>query len=262
VDRDVTEKKEIEDRLLKSEKFAAIGELATMVAHDLRNPLQSIATSIYYLKKSTEQIGNENINAILQRIEDSVGYSEKIIKDLLDYSATFKLELTETDPKSLFKLSLSEIVVPAKIKIINKTHGKPKVLVDFNRFRRLIVNLVLNAFESMPNGGTMTIISSARNDSLELRIMDTGTGIPKEKMEKLWTPFVTTKAKGMGLGLPICKRIVEAHKGEILVETENGKGTTFVIRIPIMASGNENLAFFVEENPTILAEKNKKIKQI
>jgi len=93
----------------------------------------------------------------------------------------------------------------------------------------------------MPDGGTLTITSRQVKDSIEFSFTDTGTGIPKEKMEKLWTPFVTTKAKGMGLGLPICKRIVEAHNGQMLVETEKDRGTTFTISIPIMKPERNNV---------------------
>jgi signal transduction histidine kinase len=99
----------------------------------------------------------------------------------------------------------------------------------------------------MPKGGTLTIVSKERNSGLELIFEDTGTGIPKGKMEKLWTPFVTTKAKGMGLGLPICKRIVEAHGGQILVDSETGKGTTFTLVLPTKAPEKNNVEFLVRE---------------
>ena len=250
VDRDITEKQEMEERLLKSERLAAIGELATMVAHDLRNPLQAVSAAAYYVKKATKQLGNEQVASMLQRIEDSVKYSEKIVRDLLDFSANIKLELSETDPHSIVNQALSRLILPANIEVVDRTQNKPKSRLDVDRISRVIVNLVTNAFDAMPDGGKLTVVSKEVNGSLELSFADTGSGIPKEKMERLWTPFVTTKAKGMGLGLPISKRIVESHGGQIIVDSENGKGTMFTVVIPIKASGKTNAEFYINEDET------------
>jgi PAS domain S-box-containing protein len=247
VDRDVTEKKGMEARLLKSDRFAAIGELATMVAHDLRNPLQGIAAAVHYVRRATQQIENEKMAAALQGIEDSVKYSDKIIRDLLDFSTNIRLEIEETDPHSIVSQALSGIVVPEKVEVIDRSQNKPKVYVDLGRIRRVIVNLVANAFEAMPDGGTLTIVSRQKDGNLELSLTDTGAGIPKEKMQRLWTPFVTTKAKGIGLGLPISKRIVEAHGGQISVYSKNGKGTAFTLVLPIVHSEKNSVEFLVDD---------------
>lgn len=247
VDRDVTDKKEMEERLLKSERFAAIGELATMVAHDLRNPLQGIANALYFVKRTAQKTGDDKTIVMVQRIDDAVKYSEKIIRDLLDYSADIKLEIVETDPHSIVNRVLKGIVVPDRIELINRTQNNPKVYVDFEKIRLVIVNLVTNAFDAMPSSGTLTIISEQKEDNLELSVSDNGFGIPVEKLERLWYPFFTTKAKGMGLGLPICKRIVEAHGGQILVESETGKGTTFKLELPIKVPEKNDVEFFVRE---------------
>ena len=231
---DITERKQMEERLLKSERLAAIGELATMVAHDLRNPLQGIATAVYSAKKITQSAGNEKMNIVLKLIDDSVRCSDKIIRDLLDFSvADLKLEISETNPNTLVNKALSGIPLPRGIELIDRTQKEPRIYVDCDKMIRVITNLVINAFDAMTLGGTLTILSREENGNLSLSITDTGKGIPKEKMNKLWTPFVTTKARGMGLGLPICKRIIEAHRGQILVQTESGKGTTFTILVPI-----------------------------
>jgi signal transduction histidine kinase len=252
---DISERKQMEERLLKSERLAAIGELATMVAHDLRNPLQGIAASIHFVKKATEQNRTEKMSIVLQRIQDSIRYSEKIIRDLLDYSANLKIEYDESNPHLLVQQSLCGIVIPARIEVVDLTQENPKLHVDIEGIKRVIVNLVTNAIEAMPEGGTLTIACKENQDKVQLSFADTGTGIPLEKINKLWTPFVTTKAKGMGLGLPICKRIVEGHKGEINVETENGKGTTFTITIPKKAPEKENFEFIVKEPSVIFLEK-------
>jgi len=148
VDRDVTERKKMEEKLLKSERLAAIGGLATMVAHDLRNPLQGISYATHYIKKSTEKSGNEKMAAMLQLIDDDIKYSEKIIRDLLDFSAEYKLEFVETDPKSLVCRILTGLVVPEKVRVIDATQDEPKIYVDTSRLKRVIVNLVSNAFDA------------------------------------------------------------------------------------------------------------------
>ena len=250
--RDVTERKKMQESLISSERLAAVGRLATMVAHDLRNPLQGITTAVYFMKRTTQQSGDEKTTATLKSIDDAVKYSEKIVRDLLDYTGDKKLDITETDPHSIINQSLSGIIIPERIELIDRTQIKPKVYVDLDRIKRVIMNLVTNAFDAMPNGGTLTITSKEKNGSLELSISDTGSGIPKEKMDKLWTPFVTTKAKGMGLGLPISKRIIEEHSGQILVDSENGKGTTFTLVIPIFIPEKETLEFSVNTGQSIL----------
>ncbi len=245
---DLTERKEMEEKLIKTEKLAAIGELATMVAHDLRNPLQGITIGIDFIKSLTQQNCDSKIKSVLERINDSVQYSEKIIKDLLDFSATIQPERVETEPSKLIKQSLSELVIPAHIKLIDRTEETPVFFADPEKMKRVILNLVNNAFEAMPLGGTLIISSQKYTAGVEISFRDTGIGIPERKMEKLWTPFVTTKAKGMGLGLPICKRIIEAHKGEIIVETEKGKGTCFTIRLPIGAFDKRSCDFFINDS--------------
>jgi signal transduction histidine kinase len=106
-------------------------------------------------------------------------------------------------------------------------------MVDMEKMKRVCVNLIKNAVDAMPKGGKLTIKSNTMDDQLEMVFIDTGIGITKEVLQKLWSPLFTTKAKGMGFGLPICKRVVEAHDGSISVESTVGKGTTFTVTIPI-----------------------------
>jgi two-component system sporulation sensor kinase C len=113
------------------------------------------------------------------------------------------------------------------------TGNKPKIRVDVEKVRRVFVNLIRNAVEAMPKGGKITIKSRAEGENLEMTFSDTGIGMSKATLEKLWTPLFTTKAKGMGFGLAICKRFVEAHGGSISVKSALGKGTTFTVTIPI-----------------------------
>jgi PAS domain S-box-containing protein len=254
VSRDFTEKKELEKRLLKAERFAAIGELSTIVAHDLRNPLQGISNVVHYLKKPSKDVANERLASVIPFIEEALKQADKIVRELLDYSADIRLDLKESDPKSIVMQALSGMSVPDNIRVIQKIEVMSKIRVDPDKIRRVIVNLVSNAFDAMPKGGILTIGSREAKGCLELIIADNGTGIPDEKIDRLWAPFITTKAKGIGLGLPICKRIIDEHGGQILCESEKGKGATFTIILPIAEPENKGVEFYVDGKEVVTSE--------
>jgi len=219
-------------RLQKSERFAAIGELATMVAHDLRNPLQGIAHAAFYLKRKMSMRDSKQ-QEMLELIEEDVNYSDKIVNDLLDYSREIQLQLEATTPEALVKAALATIEIPANVSVSNETRNEPAIKVDMPYMKRAFVNIIRNAIEAMPKGGTLTLMSGALNGNVEFIISDSGVGISKEDLGKIFSPLFTTKPKGMGFGLPICKRVVEAHAGKISVESTLGKGATFILTFPV-----------------------------
>lgn len=233
VEKRTKQLREMQQQLLKAERLAAIGELAGMVGHDLRNPLTSIASAVYYLKTKLGSKVDKKTREMLKLIEKSVEYSNKIIRDLLEYSREIKLELSETTPKSIVKEALALVKIPKKVQVLDLTRDKPKIKVDVEKMKRVLVNIIKNAIEAMPKGGKLTIRSRTRDNSVEITFTDTGVGMSKETLKKIWNPFFTTKAKGMGLGLSICKRIVEAHGGKIFVKSTVGKGTTFTVIMPV-----------------------------
>ena len=223
------------EQLLKSQRLAAIGELAGMVGHDLRNPLTGIKGAIYYLEtKCAARIGATG-KMLLETIDKAIEHSNKIINDLLAYSSKLSLALSETTPKLLLKKALASIEVPERIQIIDATKGKPKIKADIESMRKVFVNLITNAIDAMPEAGTLTITSKAVKGNVKIIFKDTGTGMTEETLSKLKLgfPLFTTKAKGMGFGLPICKRIVEAHGGKISLKSALGKGTAITITIPV-----------------------------
>jgi signal transduction histidine kinase len=224
---------EAQNKLLRAQRLAAIGELAGMVGHDLRNPLTGIAGAAYYLKMKLNQRVNKKEREMLETIEKAIVYSNKIIDDLLEYSREIRLELSEAEPKSLLTEALSLIEVPQKVRVLNRAKKNPRVKVDREKMRRVFVNIVKNAFDAMPEGGKLTVESRREGDNVAFIFSDTGTGMSKEVMRKLWVPLFTTKAKGMGFGLPICKRIVDAHGGKITVESGRMKGSKFTVTLPI-----------------------------
>jgi PAS domain S-box-containing protein len=220
-------------QLVKSERLAAIGELAGMVGHDLRNPLTGIKNAAYYLKKKGAECPESQAKEMLEIINKAIDHSNKIINDLLDYAREMHLELTECAPRTLVEEATRMIQVPDRIQIVNKVLEETKVKVDADKIMRVFINLIKNAIDAMPEKGTLEIRSGQTKDNVEIAFADTGMGIPDEALPKIFTPLFTTKAQGMGFGLAICKRIVESHGGTITVKTEVNKGTTFTITLPI-----------------------------
>ena len=220
------------EQLVKSERLAAIGELAGMVGHDLRNPLSAIKNATYYLKKKGTTISETQSKEMLETIDKSIEHSDKIINDLLEYAREMHFELTKYDAHSLVEEALRMIQVPDRIQIVNDVQEKTWIWVNSDKMMRVFTNLIKNAIDAIPNKGTLEISSRQTEDNIAISFADTGMGIPEETLQKLFTPLFTTKAQGMGFGLAICKRIVEAHSGSIKVETEVNKGTTFTITLP------------------------------
>jgi len=177
----------------------------------------------------------EKRKQMLKIIDEDIERSNKIINDLLDYSKEVMLELVDATPKSMLKEALATLKIPREILLQDKTRDQPSLTVDRQRMQRVFVNIIKNSFDAMPNGGQLIIDSKKRGASVVFTFSDSGTGIPKENIDKLWNPLYTTKAKGMGFGLPICRRFVEAHGGKISVESAVGKGSTFTVTLPIRA---------------------------
>ncbi len=228
-----TQLKAANEQLVKSERLAAIGELAGMVGHDLRNPLTGIKNATYYLKKKGTTISEVQAKEMLETIDNAIDHSNKIINDLLDYAREIHLELTECAPRKLVDEASQMIQVPDRIQIVNHVLEETKVKVDADKMMRVFINLIKNAVDAMPEKGTLEITSHKTKDNVEISFADTGKGIPDDVLPKLFTPLFTTKAQGMGFGLAICKRIIEVHGGRIKVETAVNKGTTFTITLPV-----------------------------
>ena len=227
------ELKESQEKLLKAERLAAIGQLAGQVGHDLRNPLTGILGAAYYLKRTLTNL-DEKCRKMLEIIEKDAKYANKIIEDLLEFSREYvHLNPITTSIRHLVDNALTKVTVPDNVKIMNLTSFKHKVEVDADHMIRVFVNLITNAIDAMPNGGVLRIWSRVSDKHVKVFFKDTGIGIPKENLDKIWGPLFTTKAKGMGLGLSICKRIVEAHGGSIKVKSKVGAGTTFTVILPL-----------------------------
>jgi signal transduction histidine kinase len=196
---------------------------------------------------------------MLELIEKNIGYSNKIINDLLDYSREIKLDITETSPKALVEDALASVDIPNNIRVVKIVGNRSRIRVDFEKVKRVLVNLIRNAADAMPKGGTLTIKCRKKGEKVEFAVSDTGVGMSEEVMKKLWTPLFTTKAKGMGFGLSICKRFVEAHGGTINVESSLGKGSTFTVILPIepeiKEEGGEKIWLKMQESSLLTTTK-------
>lgn len=225
-------------KLKDAERLAAIGKTASMVGHDIRNPLQTITSSVYLAKEEVNSLPasreRENLTESLASIEDQVSYINKIISDLQDFVKPLNPRIEETNMHKLFKDAFLSSVIPKNIKVIIAIEQDvPPLLVDKYLIKRVLINLISNAVQAMPDGGTLTAKATQKNGMMLISIEDTGLGIPEENRIKIFEPLFTTKPRGQGFGLSVCKRLVEAHKGgTIAFESEEGKGSRFTIRIP------------------------------
>ncbi len=235
---DITERKLLEQQLKEKERLAAIGQIAGMVGHDIRNPLQAIAGDLYLIENDVASLQNSETTKSLQEsaksIQGNLMYIAKIVEDLQDFARPLKpnFELVRID-KVIEEVMLI-VPVESNIQVIfDIATDVPTFTSDFSMLKRIITNLVQNAIQAMPNSGNLTIHASHRNSRITISVEDTGIGIPEEIKSKIFMPMMTTKSKGQGLGLAVVKRLVEALNGTISFESHEGKGTTFTIEFPI-----------------------------
>lgn len=225
--------KEAQENLLKSQRLAAIGEAAAMVGHDLRNPLQAIVYSLHLAKKELESSPNSNLMKMMKVIEEQVDYMNKIVSDLQYYSRPIKPNIVITDLREIVREILSTIRIPKKIKVsINIEDAFSAFPIDPVLIKRVLTNLIMNAIQAMDDKGLLRINAYTKGNDAFISVQDTGIGIPEENLSKIFQPFFTTKAKGQGLGLAVCKRIIETFQGSITLNSKVGKGTTFTIKLP------------------------------
>jgi len=215
------------DALIKSQKMAIIGELTSRLAHDLRNPLSVIKTAHGIMKEKPKMDVKQRLeyNA---RIDRALLRIIHLVNDVLGFVRVTDLDLNESSVQSLIDSAIDSIDVPKQIEIIKPTDDF-KINCDFRKLEAVFANLLTNSIQAIEKEGKIELRLSSDNDSIKLEIEDTGSGIPKSIMPKIFDPLFTTKANGTGLGLAICKTIIEQHGGTITVKSNP---TTFTIILP------------------------------
>lgn len=225
-------------RLREQERLAAMGRMANAISHELKNIFSEIQTSAYYLKTKI----SKNFPALsnsFQDIENSVIGANDVLKNILRYNYPRKLVLSQTNINSIVEdvlgsLNLSKIFKDNNIEITKDLDSSvPAVKLDALQIKEVISNLVTNAAQAMPEGGRLSVVTKKYPAAIKLEVTDTGTGISAQALENLFTPFFTTKGRGLGLGLCISKEIIEAHQGSIEVKTEIKRGSTFIVSFPL-----------------------------
>lgn len=236
---DITEQEKLKKKIILSEKLSALGKLAGSLVHELRNSLSAVRNSTYSLK--TFDFQDKHIKKNLWILEEEGNRMDGIINDILGFAFGFakgrKPNNTKKDIGKIIKKSLEEVIIPKNVKINIKFKRTPMLLVEEIHMIQLFSNIIKNAIEAMPRGGILTIATKKRDNYILINIKDTGTGIKKNDLIKIFEPLFSTKSQGTGLGLVACQRIIKLYDGIINVKSKFGKGTEFVIKIPIKRWG-------------------------
>ena len=241
-----------QQQLVRKEKLSILGQLAGVVGHEIRNPLGVMNNAVYFLKTVMTD-ADDIVKEYLDIIQHEIDNSERIITDLLDFARTKTPQMTPITVSALVTQSFGKCILPENIDVQTDIPDTlPRLNVDPFQMGQVLQNLITNAVQAMPNGGALQIsarlvssfkfqVSEKENlepdgDFVEISVSDTGEGIPSENMEKLFQPLFTTKTKGIGLGLVVCKNLVEANGGRIEVESMIGEGTIFLVILPVWGS--------------------------
>jgi two-component system sensor histidine kinase AtoS len=242
VDRDLTERKRAEEAMQKTERIRVAGELATGLAHEIKNPLAGIKVSMQAL--SEENSLSDEDRDVLNRVIGEINRIEFLMKGLLNFARPPKPQLASTDVNAVLDTVASLVLKERSrsregaraIQLKRELDEKlPEIMADPMQLQQIFMNLMLNAIDAMPEGGTVTMrtVFERQTNSLRIELSDTGRGIDSATMAKIFDPFFTTKAKGTGLGLSITKRLVEEHGGSITLVNNRDGGVTCSITLPV-----------------------------
>ena len=232
------ELRENQAHLIQAEKLTSLGQMAASIAHEVNNPLAGV---LVYTQLLAKKIGGDTLSKevaldYLSKMETELTRSSKLIRNLLDFSRQSTPSLRGVNANEVIERAFSLVGHQAELQSIEVikelTPSLPKVMADFDQLQQVCANLILNAIQAMSDGGRLTLRTSLdSNDQVKIEVEDTGCGISKENLHKLFTPFFTTKVKGkgVGLGLAVAYGIIQRHKGRIEVNSKEGKGTTFTI---------------------------------
>jgi two-component system NtrC family sensor kinase len=234
---DVTQRMHLEEQVFQNEKLTSLGLLAAGVAHEVNTPLAVISNYIQMLAKQLPS--GDPRHQLIEKVVKQTFRASEIVNNLLNFSRTGAAEFTEVNLNSVVEEVLTLVAHPfrtAQVKVNrNLQQELPSVLGSNNKLQQVFLNLFLNARDAMPSGGIVEIRTAAHNGSVEVEIIDTGGGIPRENLNRIFDPFFTTKSsgRGTGLGLSVSYGIVKEHAGKVDVRSTPGKGTSFRLEFPV-----------------------------
>jgi signal transduction histidine kinase len=238
--RNLKKMKDMEDRIQLAERLSSLGHLAAGVAHEIRNPLNAIGMGLQRLKREflpQNESNKEEYISFMELILKEIRRVNEIIEQFLTLSRPFQLNLRKSPLQdllknlvTLFQEEASSLEITLQIEISAEL---PVIEMDPERLTQALINIMKNGMQAMRQGGTLRIETKFLKDAVEVMISDSGSGIPSEQMEKIFNYYYTTKEKGVGLGLPIAHRIIEAHGGQLKIESRVDSGTKVTVRLPV-----------------------------
>lgn len=227
-----------EKQLKDAERLVAIGQTAGMVGHDLRNPLQALTGELYLAKTDVATLpageAKSNLEESIRGIEEQILYMDKIVSDLQAFVQPVRIDKKPVGLQELLSNVMQTVSIPPNISVRLENNGSAlQIRVDPQLLKRVLINLVTNAVQAMPNGGRLYLMAQVDSGGhVSISVEDTGVGIPDRIRSQIFTPLFTTKPRGQGFGLAVCKRVIEAHGGTISFESSEGKGSRFTILFP------------------------------
>ncbi len=214
------------NELIKKERLAAIGQMASIVSHEIKNPLAVMANSIYLIKARMGENADPRVLKNISVIEQEIKQANGIIEEILGYARSREQIFTVIDLSLYMREILSSFPMPQNMQVSCEFYPQPlPVRIDTEEMKQALRNVINNSIEVMPDGGQLIIKTKFEHEKALLSIRDTGPGIPKDIQEKIFAPFFTTKARGTGLGLAVVKKVAARNNAEILLQSEEGKGT-------------------------------------
>jgi len=227
--RDIREMKHLQEQILRQEQLATVGKAVSGVGHELRNPLASVKSIAFFLKRHLAGADSQTVY-FLDLLEKEVESMNKIATDLLDFSRVKKPNKMPVLLEELLDDTLQSLTISSKVRIIKTISADvKKINVDPDRIKQVFINLITNSYEAMPNGGEICIKAERQAEMVKITFNDTGCGMNEEVLKRIFDPLFTTKRKGIGLGMAIVHDIIKQHEGKIEVASIPGKGSTFTI---------------------------------
>jgi signal transduction histidine kinase len=234
--------RDLEDQLQRAERSAVVGRLASGIAHEIRNPLNFMNLSIDHLQAACapeETRKQSEFKHLTTTIKEEIARLNKLVSDFLSYGRPARLNPRELDARTLVEELRTLVKAQADVQNVSVVIAGATAApfkADAEQIKTCFSNLMINAVQAMPDGGKLIVTLLPETENLRLTFADTGKGIAPENLEQIFEPYYSTKDTGIGLGLPLTKKIIEEHQGQITVESELGRGTTFTVTLPRSAS--------------------------